>query len=327
MNTKKKKIFIIVCFLILFVGIVIFLFLRDKDDTYSTEYTESGRENIVVYGGKSYKYNEHLSNYLFMGIDAREAVEGDHARAENGRADAIYLLSYDRVKKTVKSIAIPRDTIANIHVYSADGTDLGLTEDHINMQYLYGDGKTKSCQLMKESISTLLYGVPIQGYCALNMDGIPEAVKVLGGVKLTVPDKTLEKVNPRFKEGAEVTITEADAEQFVRYRDTQQSQSAMDRMNRQKVFMEAFVDTAKKQAANDTGLVVDLYNGVNPYMVTNMGTDLFAQLLEATYDEKNKITDIPGEKVDGIDFDEYHINETQLYEFVLQMFYQELQDN
>ena len=91
--------------------------------------------------------------------------------------------------------------------------------------------------------------------------------------------------------------------------------------------MEAFVDTAKKQAANDTGLVVDLYNGVNPYMVTNMGTDLFAQLLEATYDEKNKITDIPGEKVDGIDFDEYHINETQLYEFVLQMFYQELQDN
>ena len=324
MDTKKKKIFIIVCFLVLFVGIVMFLFLRDKGDTYSTEYTESGRENIVVYGGKSYKYNEHLSNYLFMGIDTRETVEGEHARAENGRADAIYLLSYDRVKKTVKTIAIPRDTIANIHVYSADGTDLGMTEDHINMQYLYGDGKAKSCQLMKEAISILLYGVSIQGYCALNMDGIPEAVKVLGGVKLTVPDQTLEKVNPNFKEGAEVVITEDNAEQFVRYRDTEQSQSAMDRMNRQKVFMEAFVDTAKKQAAGDGGLVVDLYNSVKPYMVSNMGADLFAQLLEATYDEENKIVDIPGEKVDGIDFDEYHINETQLYEFILQMFYQEL---
>ena len=327
MNRKKKIIFIIICLLVFLVGIIAFRFLRDKDDTYSTEYTESGRENAVVYDGKSYQYNEHLSNYLFMGIDTRETVEGEHARAENGRADAIYLLSYDRVKKTVKSIAIPRDTIANIHVYAADGTDLGMTKDHINMQYLYGDGKTKSCQLMKESISTLLYGIPIQGYCALNMDGIPEAVKVLGGVNLIVPDKTLEKVHPKFKEGAEVTITEVDAEQFVRYRDTQQSQSAMDRMNRQKVFMEAFVDTAKKQAVNDAGLVVNLSNGVKPYMVTNMGTDLFAQLLEATYDNDNKITDIPGEKVDGMDFDEYHINETQLHELILQMFYQELQDN
>lgn len=326
MNRMKKKIFIIAGFCVLILSVLIFLYLRDKDDTYSTDYHESGREDVVEYDGKKYQYNEHLSNYLFMGIDTKELAEEEQARIENGRADAIYLVSYNRVEKSVKCIAIPRDTMTNIHTYSVDGADLGVTEDHLSMQYLYGDGKHKSCRLMKEAVSSLLYGIPIQGYCAVNMEGIPAAVKVLGEVKLTVPDDTLEEVNSKFKEGAEVSITEADAELFVRYRDTDKAQSAIARMNRQKVFMEAFVDTAKNQAINDPNLVINMFDGLKPYMVTNMGTDLFAKLLEGTYDAENKIQDIPGEKVDGIDFDEYHVNETQLYEFILQMFYEEVQD-
>lgn len=327
MNKKKKTIFVLFCLLLLIVVILALLLFRDKDDSSSTEYTESERKNVVVYGGKEYRYNDHLSNYLFMGIDTREPIEEEQTRAENGRADAIFFVSYDRVEKTVKCFAIPRDTLTNIHAYSVDGEDLGLTKEHITMQYLYGDGKDESCRLMKETVSRMLYGVPIQGYCSVNMDAIPAAVKVLGGITLVVPDKTLETVNPKFKEGAEVVITEVDAEQFVRYRNTAQSQSAIDRMNRQKVFMEAFVETAKAKATDNTSLVVDMYESVKPYMVTNMGTDLFANLLEASYDSDNKIQDIPGEKVDGMQFDEYHINETQLYELILQNFYKEVQDD
>lgn len=328
MDRKKKKTLILVCLVVLIViGVLSVLLFLNDDETYSGEYKESSREDTVEYGERKYRYNDHLSNYLFMGIDTKEPVEEGQSRAENGRADAIFCVSYDRVKKTIKVISIPRDTITNIRAYSVDGEDLGLTEDHINMQYLYGDGKDESCRLMKEAVSNMLYGIPIQGYCSINMDGIPAAVKVLGEVKLIVPDNTLESANPMFKEGAEVTITETNAEQFVRYRDTEQSQSAIARMNRQKVFMEAFAETAKTKAVDNADLVVDMYEGLKPYMVTNMGTDLFANLLDATYDSDNKIQDIPGEKVDGIQFDEYHINEIQLYEFILQNFYKEVQDD
>ena len=327
MNKKKKQILILVCLLVLIIIAILFLFLQNNGDTYSTEYKESEREDTVLCGGTEYQYNDHLSNYLFMGIDTRDPVEEGETREANGRADAIFLVSYDRVKKTVKCISIPRDTITNIHTFSVDGDDLGLTEDHITMQYMYGDGKDKSCRLMKETVSNLMYGVPIQGYCSVNMDGIPTAVKVLGEVNLVVPDDTLEKADPKFKKGAQVAITAEDAELFVRYRDTQQSQSAIARMNRQKVFMEAFVEEAKVKALDNTDLVVDMYEDLKPYMVTNMGTDLFAQLLDATYDSKDKIQDIPGEKVDGMQFDEYHINGTELYEFILQNFYKEVQDD
>ena len=215
MNRKKKQILVLVCLFVIVIGVLIVFMTRDKDDSNSTDYQESGREDTVVYGGKEYEYNDHLSNYLFMGIDTREQAEENQVRAENGRADAIYLLSYDRVEKTAKAISIPRDTMANIHVYSVDGSDLGLTEDHINMQYLYGDGKEESCRLMKEAVSSLMYGIPIQGYLALNMDGIPVAVGALQSVDVVVPNDSLESVDSKYKEGAKVTITEENAELFV----------------------------------------------------------------------------------------------------------------
>ncbi len=312
------------CFAII-IAAMIFFITRDKDDIHSTEYKESDREDTILYGGKKYEYNEHLSNYLFMGIDTRETIEENQARAENGRADAIYLLSYDRVKKTAKTFAIPRDTMASVHAYSMDGTDLGLIEEHINMQYVYGDGKEESCRLMKEAVSNLMYGIPIQGYLALNMDGIPVAVGVLKSVEVVVPNSSLESVDSKYKKGAKVAITEENAELFVRYRDTQIAQSAMVRMERQKAFMEAFMETARTKASNDTALVLDMYDSLKPHMVTSMGTDLFAQLLDASYESDDKIQDIPGEKFDGNEFDEYHINEEQLYELVLQYFYKEVQ--
>lgn len=327
MNRKKKQILVLSCLIIIIIGALIVFMTRDKDDSHSTDYQESTREDTVLYGGKEYRYNDHLSNYLFMGIDTREEAEEEQARSENGRADAIYLISQDRVKKTAICISIPRDTMTNIHAYAVDGTDLGLTKEHINMQYVYGDGKEESCRLMKEAVSDLMYGIPIQGYCALNMDGIPVAVGALESVEVVVPNDSLEPVDSKYKKSAKVTITEENAELFVRYRDTNIAQSAITRMERQKAFMEAFLMTAKTKASNDTSMVVDMYESLKPYMVTNMGTDLFVQLLDTTYDSDDKIQDIPGEKVDGNEFDEYHINETQLYEFILQNFYKEVQDD
>ena len=325
MKSRKKQIIFLTAVVIFVIAAFIFWIIKSKEDPYSNEYKENERNDVVVYGGKEYKYNDHLSNYLFLGIDQREEV--DKYEGDAGQADAIYLLSYDRAKNTLKCLAIPRDTIANIHVFSRSGADLGYSKDHINIQYAFGDGKDKSCQLMKEAVSEMLYGVPIQGYCSLHMDGIPLIAKVLGGVEVVVPNNTLEQVNPEFKEGATVTITEANAEQFVRYRDITVHQSAITRMERQKVFLKACAEKAKKQFEKDSEIVVNMQETLKPYMVTNIGNDVFAKLLQATFDFERKIQDIPGKKVDGTSFDEYHIDEDQLYELILQLFYEEVRDD
>ena len=40
------------------------------------------------------------------------------------------------------------------------------------LSYAYGDGGYESCELAENAVSELLYGLPIDGYCALNMDGL-----------------------------------------------------------------------------------------------------------------------------------------------------------
>ena len=324
MRSKTKQTLFLIGVAILLIGVVLFFMLRDKEESYSTDYQESNREDTMVYNGKEYRYNEHLSNYVFMGVDTREPITEYETRTEAGRADAIFFLSYDRVKKTVKCISIPRDTMANVRMIAPDGTDLGTSKEHINMQYAFGDGKDESCRLVKEAVSDLLYDVPIQGYCSLNMDGIAVAVDVLGGVEMVLADNSLESVNADFVEGAKVTITKENAEQIIRYRDTEESQSAIARMNRQKELMKAVSERAREKSTEDTDFIVEIYESLKPYMVTNIGNDVLAKLLEAKFDSETGVIDIPGEGVEGEIYDEYHIDEAQLYELVLQMFYEEV---
>ena len=278
----------------------------------------------MEYKGETYKYNDHLSNYLFLGIDTREAVDTYQSQADAGQADAIFLVSMDRATEKIKVLFIPRDSMTRIEVFNPYGQSLGETTDHLNIQYAFGDGKEKSCELMKTAVSDMLDGLPIQGYCSMNMDGISVITDFVGGIQLTIPDDSLADVNPKYKKGAVVDITGETAEQFVRYRDIDKTQSALVRQERQKTFLQALVQKAQEKAGEDAGFVTGLYDSVKSYTVTNMGNDIFAKLLAAS---QNGITDtetVPGEGTHGENFDEYHIDEDALSDLIISMFYEKI---
>src|SRR5699024_5054077 len=148
-------------------------------------------------------------------------AETSVGQADAGQADAIYLLSRDRVENTVSVITIPRDTMTEIEAFGPGGESLGKSTDHISLSYAYGDGGHESCRLAEEAVSNLFYGLPIQGYCAVNMDGIPALAQSVGAVTVTVPNDSLEAAYPEFAAGSQVTLNEENTEIFVRYRDTE----------------------------------------------------------------------------------------------------------
>lgn len=290
----------------------------DSASVSSEENTSEG----ITYKGKTYVYNDHLSNYLFMGIDTR----GDMEMAESGnagQADAVFLVSVDRVTKEMQVISIPRDTMTEIEMFSVSRKSLGLMENHINLQYAQGDGKTESCELMKTAVSKLLGGIPVHGYCSVNMDGIPVMTEAAGNVQVVIPDNSLEEVNPEFTEGAEVTLTKDNVEQFVRYRNTGREQSALVRQDRQKIFIEAYMKKAQEQYAKDASFVTGLYESMKPYMVTNIGNDLFVKLLSAAQEGKSSVHTLPGKGAQGEYFDEYRVDEEALQEMIISVFYRE----
>lgn len=324
MKRKTKQTLFLVFVAVFVIGVVLFFVFRDKKNSSSSHYQENERKDIVEYGGKKYRYNEHLSNYVFIGVDTREPVTEYETNKEIGRADAIFLLSYDRVKKTVRCVSIPRDTMTNVRMIAPDGTDMGTSIEHINMQYVFGDGKEESCRLMKETISELFYGIPIQGYLSLNMDGIAVAVDVLGNVEMVLADNSLEDVNSEYVQGAKIIVTKDNAEQIVRYRDVDKTQSALVRTNRQKLFMKAVSERAREMNAQDTDFIVKMNENLKSYIVTNIGKDVMVDLLKAKFDSETGVVDLPGDGVEGERYDEYHIDELEVYELVLQMFYEEV---
>ena len=295
---------------------------QNSDSRNQTDLSQNG--DIVEYKGETYKYNDHLSNYLFLGIDTRETVDTYQSQVDAGQADAIFLVSMDRATEKIKVLFIPRDSMTRIEVFNPYGQSLGETTDHLNIQYAFGDGKEKSCELMKTAVSDMLDGLPIQGYCSMNMDGISVITDFVGGIQLTIPDDSLADVNSEYKKGAVVDITGETAEQFVRYRDIDKTQSALVRQERQKTFLQALVQKAQEKAGEDAGFVTGLYDSVKSYTVTNMGNDIFAKLLAAS---QNGITDtetVPGEGTHGENFDEYHIDEDALSDLIISMFYEKI---
>lgn len=297
---------------------------RQASSDVSAENKRSTTSGEVTYEGKSYRYNDHLSNFLFMGIDARQKAETTQGEANAGQADAIFLLSWDRVEHQMCMVSIPRDTMTEIEVFDQNGDSLGMTTDHINLAYAYGDGKNVSCNLMKDAVSKLLYGLPIQGYCALNMDGIPVLVEAVGGVRVTVPNDSLAEKNPQWTKGAEAELTPENAETFVRYRDIEKSQSALERQERQIAFLTAYGEKATQMYSKTPSLVTDLYEDLNSYMVTNIGTDQFVKVLQDFSSDQDRETwSIPGEGVNGQGFDEYHVDDQALYKNIIQYFYKE----
>lgn len=333
-TAHQRKIYLTVLIIIIilaavFVG-VYYLWKQTKTESemkVSGQAERSQTQNdadTIEYQGSTYKYNDHLSNYLFMGIDTRENVDTYESQKDAGQADSIFLVSMDRATEQLKVLFIPRDSMTKIEVFNPSGKSLGMTTDHINIQYAYGDGKQKSCELMKTAVSNMLDGLPIQGYCSMNMDGISVITDFVGGIQLTIPDDSLADVNPEYKKGAVVDITGETAEQFVRYRDIDKTQSALVRQERQKTFLQALVQKAQEKAGEDAGFVTGLYDSVKSYTVTNMGNDIFAKLLAAS---QNGITDtetVPGEGTHGENFDEYHIDEDALSDLIISMFYEKI---
>ena len=208
--------------------------------------------------------------------------------------------------------------MTEIALYDQAGEFLATENAQIALQYAYGDGDKKSCRLVSEAVSKLLYGVPIRNYISVSVDGIKPIVDAMGGVTLTVPqDYTY--IDPAFQQGAQIVLDGAQAESYVRYRDTSVSGSNTERMERQMQFISAMFEQLKAQASSDLGGYGKLLDSAGEYMVTSMTMDELKEMSE--YDLDSEIINVPGEMTAGAEHDEFLVNNDKLNEIILNLFY------
>lgn len=287
-----------------------------------------GEEGIRNYGGKEYRQDPLKRIILCVGVDKSGEVEQQIVSGSGGQADVIALLIQDKATDEVNILTIPRDTMTEIELFDLTGNSLGSDIQHLNLAYGYGDGAEESCGLLQEAVEKLLGGVSIDGYISVNMSAVAVLNDLVGGVTVTIDDPGIEERDPDLVYGETLTLHGKQAETYVRYRDTEMSQSAIDRMDRHKTYAEGWMAQAVKMQNKDSQFLGKAFEAIQDYMVTDLNKDeyldagLAAMGMSDLFNGDHFFT-VPGEGRQGLVYDEFYPDDEALEEMIINLFYKE----
>lgn len=284
---------------------------------------QSLKPGEVLYKGQKYAYNTDIRTFAILGIDSKDDMDDLLKQKTGGQSDMIFLGVLDGKEKSIKLIAINRNTMTDVMRYDENNEYVDTVTEQITLQHAYGTGGVDSCERTVAAIDKLMYMIPIHGYFSMNMGAIAKLNDAIGGIELTaletIPDTSI-------REGEKVTLLGNEAFLYAKYRDWRISGTADKRLERQKQYLNAFIKKTMTMIKNDLSLPLNLFNIVSNYAVTDITVDkmtyLVSQAIGYTFDMEN-IYSIPGETIrnESTQYEEFYVDETALYEMILDIFY------
>ena len=330
MSKGSRVLLKIVCFFVcvaLVLGITVFVLDRighnamtdDGAGIRAHDQAEVIEAGTVRYKGQLYRYKDDISTILFMGVDSREksAVEGEFGGSN--QADVLVLCVLDPDTRKISLISVSRDSMCEFDVMDENGVITGTTHAQIALSYAYGDGGDLSCQLTTDAVSRLCYDLPISAYASIYMNGVGKLTDLVGGVTVT-PN---ESFGP-FRAGESVRITSANAETYLCHRD-KTVEGNNGRMERQKGVILALAKAMLSKVRSDPTSILDVYEGVKQNVTTNVNTASMVYLARVAsgMELDSDVRKVAGESQLGAEnHAEYIVDETALYELILEIFYE-----
>ena len=284
-------------------------------------------ENPVTYQGKTYRRNQYVKAILCMGVDRADTMTESKEFGSAGQSDGIFLIAQDTARHTLKILMIPRDTMTEIPITNKERTlhDTKITQ--LTMAYAYGDGREGSCENMVESVQKLLCGFTIDQYMAVDTTVVAQLNDAVGGVTVTIPTDGMEKKDPAFVKGNQVTLHGNQAEAFVRYRDTNRDFSALYRMDQQQEYITQYFQAVKAASKTDSQIVAHLFDMIQDYMVTDMTKDQYIKIamdgMEAGSLTSEDFYTVPGTGETTEKYDVYRADRRAAIDIILNLFYRE----
>lgn len=315
------------------IAVLAFLFVRGQKKQSSQHVTagnsidmETGYRNIT-YNGKKYRYNSLITTVLYAGIDSVGEIQETEGYADAARADSIALAVLNQKTKKMTVIALNRDTMTEVRRYSMSGRNRGKYVTHLGFAYAYGEGGEVSCYNLKDAVSDLLGGIPVNEYVVTNQSSMPYINDLVGGVTVEIPNNDLVSLYPDFYEGATVTLDDSNIQDFLQYRDTELEFSNEGRIQRQQAYITAYVGQLKSVLQNDLESVWEKQESMKKYLQTSITKNKYlslANLLEMMEFSDGDYYRPEGENVEGKAHDEFYVDEDALRQKVIEIFYEEI---
>lgn len=276
----------------------------------------------VEYGGVRYRYNEDVVSLLFIGVD-KNTLQDNLGYGQNGQADSLFIATLDTKAGTVRVIPLPRESMVDVNMVGISGGYAGTEKAQLCLAYAYGNTGEESSENVARSVSRLLYGMPVDAYVAVDIDGVQVITDAVGGVPITVRD-SFSYQGHTFRAGENVTLNGKEAILYTRYR-AEDMMGSTQRLKRQQQFLEAFFQQVSSQIKKDFTLLSTYYSKAKPYIVSDLSlseiTYLASSVLFGAGSGGVEYLSISGEVTQGEKYVEFYPEETSVYETVLKAFY------
>lgn len=281
-------------------------------------------EEQVEYEGAAYRQRRNITTVLLMGVD-RDSNAIVQGYRNGGQADFLRLIVIDNDTKTVKQIAIDRDTMTPITVLGVLGNQSGMRTAQVSLSHGFGNGGTQSCELTEKAVSNLFFGIPIDFYIAMNLDGISELNDLLGGVTVTLEDD-FSSLDPNMTSGSTLTLMGDQAEYYVRSRMNIGIGTNEARMTRQENYISQLATLLKQYISEDEASIGTVYDALDPYLTTNAAR---GRLINEVWTAKDYtltpvISPAGRHEVAADGFMQFYVDETALKQSVMDLFYEEI---
>lgn len=296
------------------------------------------QEDWAAFDGKVYAYDQSRINLLVLGIDkaGKIGTKPDYEKWMSGQTDAIFVVSIDPSDKSVSIIGIPRNSMVQVDVYDSEDHILRTIFDQICLQYPYAGGAVHGLKKSTETVSRLLYDLPIHGTVVVGYDAVARVNDMAGGVDV-VALESLATSFGSYREGENLHLEGEYVLAYVRGRNTGMLGSPTMRLERQKQYLAALADKIKGEIKKDPLLFKKMYEAVSGYVNTDMGIDELVYLAGQAAGYRFSMEDIyllPGEdkavpiikdgKQTGDFYDDFYLDEEKLKETVIGVFYKEV---
>ena len=319
---RKPLICLLVCLLLAAAGLGILRNMekRSGEQPASSEMTEE--EGLTYFDGSWYRQRDDLETILLLGLDQMEQPQSADGYRNDMQADFLLLLVIDEGQKNCRMLQLNRDTMTEIPILGVAGDEAGSFTGQLALAHTYGSGKADSCFNTAKAVSDLLYGVPVDHFVSMTMDGVARINDLAGGVTVRIEDD-FSQVDPSLTEGSQICLSGSQALTYVRARGGMEDSSNLQRMRRQRTYMQALYEKVKTCVEEDENFMTEAAARLSDCMVSDYTANQLAalgNLLSAC--SMGEILPLEGSAKQGKEFMEFYVDEEALQQTVITLFYE-----
>ncbi|MBQ9015767.1 MAG: LCP family protein [Firmicutes bacterium] len=326
-SNKKVILWIIIAVAVIAAfGAALHLLENGLFDAEDADYDPIEDENNLYLNGAEYQITHNIESYLLIGTDDSGNVEAEGTKEYRGQmADFLLLFVMDRTDNTHGYLQINRNTMLDVPTMDTDGNGEGESFEQICTAHWYGGAPEHGCNNTVYCVSTLLGEMPIDGYYSIHMSQVGVLNQAVDGVEITL-DEDFSDADPMMVKGRTLTLSDSQAEIYVRGRMQVGDGTNEARMQRQMRFMNQFKKQAREKMNHDNSFINDLFEELQDEAVTNIQRNRLSVITNQIYKgEDLGILTIDGEtKIgttlkDGQEHEEFYADEASIAEAMVKL--------